>query len=191
MKNGTTHIFGGHVSIAGGYAEALPRAKALGGNALQMFSTSPRGWHYAHVGKEEAERFKREAKALGVAAAYFHASYLLNLADDGPNGRRSVEALIAELTVAEALGVKGSIIHLGSFKEEKAKKESLMPTLFENGKKAPQYVKHPRYDLLISNIKSVLQKSPSRTLFIIENMGMRMIGRDLAVVGAIFKDVND
>ncbi|MDO8620397.1 MAG: deoxyribonuclease IV [bacterium] len=186
------HIFGGHVSIAGGYKEALPRVHAIGGNALQMFSGSPRGWNLPKVAPAEAEVFRAEAKKLGIIVAYFHASYLVNLADDGPNGKHSVDALVAELTVAEALGVRGSIIHLGSFKEEKIKAEALMPTLFGGGKDSmPAYEKHPKYALLISNIKAVLKKSPKNTFFIIEDMGMRKIGRSLDEIANIVKDVDD
>lgn len=184
------------MSIAGGYKEALPRAVALGGNALQMFSGSPRGWNYAKVTKEQAAEFKVEAKKLGIETSYFHASYLINLADDGPNGKHSIEALVAELTVAEALGVRGSIIHLGSFKEgreKEAKSEKLkVKSLFESEKEShPAYVKHERYPLLISNIKTVLKKAPKNTLFIIEDMGMRKIGRSLDEIASIVKDVDD
>ena len=184
------------MSIAGGYKEALLRAKALGGNTLQMFSGSPRGWNYAKVTKEQAEEFRAEAKKLGIVASYFHASYLINLADDGPNGKHSVDALIAELSVAEALGVRGSIIHLGSFKEgrqKEVKSEKLkVKSLFESEKEShPAYVKHERYPLLISNIKAVLKKAPKNILFIIEDMGMRKIGRSLDEIACIIKDVHD
>lgn len=188
------HVLGGHVSIAGGYREALPRAKALGGNALQMFSTSPRGWHFARVTKEEAGTFKTEAKRLGIIACYFHASYLINLADDGPNGKHSVEALIAEMTVAEALVVRGSIIHLGSFKEGHTKsapaRSSQNLFTLRQHESAHTNERNPKYDLLISNINAVLKKAPKDTLFIIENMGMRKIGRDLAEIAQIMSDVN-
>ncbi len=183
-------LLGGHVSIAGGYKEAPARATAIGGNALQMFSGSPRGWNIPHVTKEQAEEFKAEAKKLGIVAAYFHASYLVNLADDGPNGEHSVEALIAELQVAEALGVRGSIIHLGSFKEERPKKESLTGGLFTK-ESLPAYTKNAKYPLLISNIKAILKKAPKDTLFIIEDMGMWKIGRSLDEIASIVKDVND
>ncbi len=190
-----THLFGGHVSIAGGYKEALPRAVALGGNALQMFSGSPRGWNFAKVTKKDAEEFKTEAQRLGIKTAYFHASYLINLADDGPNGKHSVDALIAELTVAEALGVRGSIIHLGSFKEGRERENPSTPKTavlpLGKGEGKSTYVKHPRYDLLIENIKKVLEKTPKETLFIIEDMGMRKIGRSLEEVANIIKDVNN
>ncbi len=185
------YTLGGHVSIAGGYKEALPRAKALGGNAVQMFSGSPRGWNFAKTTPADAKAFREEAKKLGIEAAYFHASYLINLADDGPNGKHSVDALIAELTVAEALGVRGSIIHLGSFKDVKKDAKDLLPTLFNNKESMPAYEKHPKYDLLISNIKAVLKKSPKNVLFIIEDMGMRKIGRSLDEISSIVKDVDD
>lgn len=202
-----THIFGGHVSIAGGYREALSRAKVLGGNTLQMFSASPRGWNLPKVTPTEASVYREEAKKLGIETAYFHASYLINLADDGPNGKRSVEALIAELSVAEALGVRGSIIHLGSFKDardkqyrisnlesrkketnEKAQTESLFGF---NKNNLPAHEKHPKYEILISHIRTILKRTPAKTLFIIENMGMRKIGRDLGEIAAIINDVKD
>lgn len=184
-------LIGGHVSIAGGFKEAPARAVAIGGNALQMFSGSPRGWNFAKTTPEDAKAFREEAKRLGIEACYFHASYLVNLADDGPNGKHSVDALIAELTVAEALGVWGSIIHLGSFKEEKKEAKELMPNLFDLKANKPAYEKHERYDLLISNIKAVLKKSPKDTFFIIEDMGMRKIGRSLDEIAQIVKDVDD
>ncbi len=189
MKNQL--LVGGHVSIAGGYKEALPRAAAIGGNALQMFSGSPRGWNFAKTTPEDAKAFREEAKKLGIESCYFHASYLVNLADDGPNGKHSVDALIAELEVAEQLGVWGSIIHLGSFKEEKKDAKDLMPNLFDVKASSPTYVKHERYDLLISNIKAVLKKAPKDVHFIIEDMGMRKIGRSLDEIAQIVKDVND
>jgi deoxyribonuclease-4 len=180
---------GGHVSIAGGYKEALPRAKAIGGNALQMFSGSPRGWNFAKTTPEEAKEFRARAKELGIEACYFHASYLVNLADDGRNGNVSVQGLIAELNVASALGVRGSIIHLGSFKENQNAKSKMQDLFGEKEKK--EYVKNEKYPTLIKNIQAVLKKMPKDVLFIIEDMGMRKIGRSLDEIASIIKDVND
>ena len=184
-------ILGAHVSIAGGFKEAPARASIIGANAVQMFSGSPRGWNFASATKEQADEYKEEVKKHGIKTSYFHASYLINLADDGRNGNHSVEALIAELTVAEKLGVAGSIIHLGSFKEEKKKAEELMPTLLGGGGATSSYVKHERYPLLISNIKAILKKAPKDVRFIIEDMGMRKIGRSLDEIAEIIKDVPD
>src|SRR3989344_2127890 len=111
MPTHTTYLLGGHVSIAGGYKEALPRAHAIGGNALQMFSGSPRGWNLPKVAPAEAGGFRAEAKKLGIVASYFHASCVENLGDDGPTGKHPFEALAGDLPGGEALGVGGSIIH--------------------------------------------------------------------------------
>ncbi|PIQ68415.1 MAG: hypothetical protein COV91_04215 [Candidatus Taylorbacteria bacterium CG11_big_fil_rev_8_21_14_0_20_46_11] len=209
MKSGTL-IIGAHVSIAGGFKEAPARAASIGANAVQMFSGSPRGWNFASATKEQAEEYKAEVKKHGIKASYFHASYLINLADDGPNGKHSVDALIAELSVAEKLGVKGSIIHLGSFKEgrpkenqkSKIKNQDLFapttpprrlgtPPQAGGEEENATYVKHERYPLLISNIKAVLKKAPKDIFFIIEDMGMRKIGRSLDEIAEIIKDVPD
>ena len=53
------------------------------------------------------------------------------------------------------------------------------------------YVKHERYPLLISNIKAVLKKAPKDVHFIIEDMGMRKIGRSLDEIAQIVRDVDD
>ncbi|MDO8564947.1 MAG: deoxyribonuclease IV [bacterium] len=184
---------GAHMSIAGGFAEALSRVHAIGGTSVQMFSGSPRGWSKPQASKEQAEEFQKRAKAFGMLSSYFHASYLINLADDGYIGTQSVSTLIAELTAASVLGVKGSIIHLGSFKDaEKVKSSKLkVPSLFESKKESmPAYVKHPKYELLIKNIKDILEKTPENTFFIIENAGTRKIGRTLEEIASIVSNVN-
>lgn len=170
MKQSRT--IGAHLSISDGFEEALSRTAAIGGSALQMFSASPRAWSEARVGEGEAAVFRRKAQELGIFPMYFHASYLVNLADPGRVGERSVASLIAELRVAKLLGVRGSIVHLGSFKDGDEREG-----------------KHPNYPILIRNIKKVLAEAPAETLLIIENAGMRKIGRRLEEIGQIIKDV--
>ena len=208
-------LLGGHVSIAGGFALAPERADAIGANCLQMFSGSPRGWNLPRVTEADAAAYKEAAKKHGIEAAYFHASYLVNLADDGFIGDRSVDTLIAELKVASALGVRGSIIHLGSFKDaaHEEKQSSKLEALrkkknpsppdtavlpFTKGESQtierdslPAYEKHPKYDLLIRNIKTVLKNAPKDALFIIEGMGTRKIGRQIQEIGNIVRDIQD
>lgn len=189
---------GGHVSIAGGIALAPERAAKIGGNALQMFSASPRGWNLPHVAPAEAEDYKNAAKRHRIGVAYFHASYLINLADDGFIGDRSVDTLIAELRAAEELGVRGSIVHLGSFKDERKNQKSKLTNqegLFvakqETNEELPASWEHPKRNILIRNINAVLKNSPENTFFIIEGMGTRKIGRTLDEIGNIFRDVRN
>ena len=161
---------GAHQSIAGGYAQALQRIKNIGGNCLQIFSSSPRGWNFAKVGEEEIKQFKTLKSRLLIDPVYFHASYLINLADDGQIGHMSKMSLITELNLASKLNIKGSIIHLGSYKKE---------------------VSSIKYLVLIKNIKEILDKTPKESLFIIENAGNRKIGQTLEEISLIVKDLND
>ncbi len=172
MKKSSHRFFGAHLSTAGGMEKALEKIVTIGGNCLQIFSTSPRGWNTAKVSAESAKKFIEKKKELRIDPIYFHASYLINLADKGSTGHLSKRSLIAELVVAKELGVKGSIVHLGSFKAENA-----------------DGTDHPFYPTLIKNIKEVLARTPKETFFMIENAGNRKIGRSLNQIASIIKDV--
>lgn len=170
------HTLGAHLSIAGGHAKALHSIIEKGGNALQIFSASPRGWNLVKLEDETIENFVKEAKKLNISPIYFHASYLLNMADDGRIGQLSRQLLVHELKLAVKMGVKGSIIHLGSFKSENP--------FDENNP-------HENYSILIKNCQEVLEKIPSESLFIIENAGNKKICQSLDELARIVKDLND
>lgn len=166
-------ILGGHVSIAGGYVEALKRAAAIGGNTLQMFSGNPRSFAGPAVLSDAAvAEFKKRAAELGISPVYFHAPYLVNLASEEPTGDLSVKLLIAELSTAAHLGVCGSIVHLGSFK------------------KAEGEEKERQYKLLIKRLKTILAGASGDSVFIIENAGTRKIGKTLEEISEIVSTVN-
>jgi apurinic endonuclease APN1 len=161
-------LIGAHVSTAGGYSEALRRLAAMGGNVLQMFSSSPRNWRPNMVTDEAVKNFKKLREELGIRRAYFHASYLVNLANPEMIGSASKTFLINELNLAGRLGVSGSIIHVGSFKKET-----------------------PDYGILKKRIGEILAATPKETLFIIENSGNRKIGLTLDEIGRIMEEVED
>src|SRR3990167_7492158 len=127
---------GAHQSIAGGYTQALERINNIGGNCLQIFSSSPRGWNFAKVNEQQISQFLNLKSQLNIDPIYFHATYLINLADDSRIGHMSKMSLIAEMNLAPKLGVRGSIIHLGSYKKE---------------------VSSIKYLVLIKNIKEILE----------------------------------
>ena len=170
---------GAHQSISGGYPRALERINKIGGNCLQIFSSSPRGWNFAKPGKEEIKQFIELKNRLKIDPVYFHASYLINLADDGRIGHISKLSLITELNLAPKLNIKGSIVHLGSYRE---KKPTSNLQLFDI---------NPKYKILIDNIKEILRKTPEESFFIIENAGNRKIGQTLEEISQIVKDVNN
>lgn len=161
-------ILGAHLSIAGGHAQALQRAVNIGCNALQVFLVSPKGWNFARMSDEEIDLFRTKKKELEIDPVYFHASYLVNFADTNRIGPLSVQLITHELKIASRMGIRGSIIHLGSYKT--------------NGNGQTH---------LCENIKKVLDKIPEDVTFIIENAGNRKIGLKIEEIGDIIKTVND
>lgn len=166
---------GAHLSTSKGFVTALENIVNKGGNALQIFSTSPRIWRPANVAEDIAASFLKKKEELGIEHVFFHASYLINLADDGKTGAISRKSLIAELTLQPRMGVNGSVVHLGSFKD----KESHFDGLFE----------HERFPTLISNIKEILAETPEESIFIIENSASRKIGRTIEEIAQIMNAV--
>ncbi|MEK7633999.1 MAG: deoxyribonuclease IV [Patescibacteria group bacterium] len=166
---------GAHQSISGGYPEALKRINNIGGNCLQIFSSSPRGWNFAKPSKDEIKQFIILNSKFSINPIYFHATYLINLADDSRIGHMSKLSLISEMNLAPKFGIKGSIIHLGSFKNY------LIDDRMQDNK----------YKVLINNIKEILDKTPKDSLFIIENSGNRKIGQTLEEISQIVKDVDN
>ena len=161
---------GAHISIAGGYTQALKKAVKIGANTMQIFSSSPRGWNMAKPSQEEKEIFIKKAEELNISPTYFHASYLINLADNQRTGEMSKKILINELKLAPQMKVKGSIIHLGSFKGKKDNK---------------------RFTQFIKNIEFVLKHIPENVIFIAENSAVRKIGRDLKELAQIVSNLKD
>lgn len=149
---------GAHVSIAGGFDKTEERAVAIGCNCLQIFSSSPRGWDLPNPNIN----FK-----FNLNPVYFHATYLINLANAEEIGEKSKKLLIAELNLAGKLGIKGSIIHLGSFKNDND------------------------FQILINNIREILDNTSAESLFIIENSGNKKIGQKMEEIEQILNKINN
>lgn len=108
-------LFGAHVSSAGGISNAIDRAEALGCDAVQVFTQSPRMWRPTVHAPEQVERFRARRVEVGIGAVVCHALYLVNLASPDRTIRaRSVAAMEATLATAAAIGAEGVIFHVGS-----------------------------------------------------------------------------
>ncbi len=169
-------LIGAHQSIAGGYEKALERITAIGGNCLQIFSASPRSWNFVKLSEEASNTWYSAQKRLSIHPVYFHASYLINLAFDGKLGQLSRNNLIHELNIASRLEIKGSIVHLGSFKND-------IPTTANNER-------GESHKILVNNISEILEKTPDSTVFIIENAATNKIGKNLQEISHIIKTVS-
>lgn len=165
---------GAHVSIVGGFTKALEKLHSMGGNCMQVFSSSPRTWSSPVISDEQIHDFLKIKSSFRISPVYFHAPYLVNLASSGITAKQSKQALIAEFQLAEKMEIKGSIMHLGSFGQSNGEAEST-----------------GSYDLLIQNIRDILAATPETTLFIIENSATKKIGMTLDEISKIIQDVND
>jgi deoxyribonuclease IV len=108
-------LFGAHVSAAGGIANAIDRIEEIGGDAVQVFTQSPRMWKPTAHGAEELERFRVRRAEVGVGHVSCHALYLVNLASADPEIRgKSVAALRATMDTARAIEADAVVFHVGS-----------------------------------------------------------------------------
>jgi len=116
-----TDLLGAHVSIAGGTAEAPPRARAIAATAMQIFTKQANRWAERSVEDEEAQGFRTGLDQTDVRATCAHDSYLINLASPDPTLRaRSLESFVRELERCEALGLHYLVSHPGNFMDDRA-----------------------------------------------------------------------
>jgi deoxyribonuclease-4 len=108
-------LFGAHVSSSGGISKAIDRAEAMGCDAVQVFTQSPRMWRPTSHAPAEVARFRARREEAGIGAVVCHALYLVNLASPDPvvHGK-SLAAMRASLEAATALGIDAVIFHVGS-----------------------------------------------------------------------------
>ncbi len=106
---------GAHVSSSGGIHTAIDRIEAIGGEAVQIFTQSPRTWRPTNHDPANFERFKERRAEAGIGAVVCHALYLLNLASpDDDLYSKSVEALKNTVDVACAIEADAVVFHVGS-----------------------------------------------------------------------------
>jgi deoxyribonuclease-4 len=106
---------GAHLSAAGGLDKAVDRAEAVGADALQVFTQSPRTWRPTNHDPASLDRFRERRAEVGLAGVLCHALYLCNFAaPDDDVYEKSVAALRNTMQVARAIGADGVVFHVGS-----------------------------------------------------------------------------
>jgi deoxyribonuclease-4 len=119
-------LFGAHLSIAGGFYKAALAAQAYGMDTVQVFTGSPQTWPVRpapqkdqwiarSLAEDDIDRFRAAVRQARLKTVVAHDSYLINVASPEPTlYRRSLEALVVELTHAERLGLHYLVMHPGS-----------------------------------------------------------------------------
>jgi len=106
---------GAHVSVSGGIHTAIDRAEAIGCDAVQVFTQSPRMWRPTEHTPEEVKLFRRRRRQARVKAVSCHALYLVNLASrDATVRENSLTALRATMETADRIGAEAVVFHVGS-----------------------------------------------------------------------------
>jgi deoxyribonuclease-4 len=112
-----TSRIGVHLGTAGGASNAVERAREIGANTFQIFSSSPRMWRAPRVDPKQAERMKALRAALDVGPLVIHTSYLVNVCSQSDEVReKSVGAFRGEIERALAFGAEYLVLHPGSWK---------------------------------------------------------------------------
>jgi deoxyribonuclease-4 len=108
------HI-GAHVSTSGGIHTAIDRIEAIGGDAVQVFTQSPRTWRPTNHDPANFERFKERRRELGLQGVLCHALYLVNLASPKDDlYEKSIASLQNTVDVACAIEADAVVFHVGS-----------------------------------------------------------------------------
>lgn len=132
-------LLGAHLSIAGGYEQALIKGEQIGCTALQIFTKSNRQWASKPITAQQALLFKETQKRSSCQIVLAHASYLINIgSSDNALKQKSIVALQDELGRCSMLGIPFLVLHPGVSKQSESAEESL----FNAGQTLSYVLKH-------------------------------------------------
>jgi len=108
---------GVHLSTTGGVSNAIIRAREIGANTLQIFSSSPRMWRPAVIDPVQAARTHEFRARYDIGPLAIHTSYLLNVCSQTWEVReKSIVGLRGEIQRGLTLGADYLVLHPGSWK---------------------------------------------------------------------------
>lgn len=106
-----------HLSTAGGVYRAAERARDVGANTFQIFSSSPRMWRPQALPPSHCEQMRRLRREYDCFPLVIHTSYLVNLCSQTELFRqKSIAAFRGEIERALALGAEYLVVHPGSWR---------------------------------------------------------------------------
>ncbi len=108
-------LLGAHVPTSGGLTTAAAHGRAIGAEAIQIFTRNQVQWKSRLVSPDEAAAFRASLEGSGVRMVVTHGSYLVNLASPKPDVlAKSRDAFLAEMERCHALGIPYLIFHPGA-----------------------------------------------------------------------------
>jgi deoxyribonuclease-4 len=144
-----SRLLGCHVSAAGGLHKSIENADVLGVNTIQIHACPPQQWNRSPFPEGVEERFLEAKKKSVVERVFFHAIYLINLANPDPDKfELSVNSLTYALNLMGRISGDGVIVHVGSNKDQPDAEEGLKRAAF--------------------GVNSVLENSPDNSMLLLE-----------------------
>lgn len=114
MKN-YTYLIGAHISVAGGFFNAIKNGTQIGCTAIQIFTKSNRQWKSKSIDRQDADLFIQAQKNSAIEIVMSHASYLINLGSITPGVQeKSYFALVDELNRCNILEIPFLVLHPGT-----------------------------------------------------------------------------
>ena len=95
---------GAHVSMAGGLVAAAQNVMDMGGNALQIFSGSPRSWARKPFDQSKADAFKSFCTEQHFGPTVIHALYLVTYCRSRRSYTKLINGIIFDLKFASQIG---------------------------------------------------------------------------------------
>ncbi|TWU21024.1 Endonuclease 4 [Novipirellula galeiformis] len=112
----TTHLFGSHVSVAGGLVKGVGRAVAVGCDVIQIFTKNNNQWAAKPLVPADVAAWKSALAESGIRHPIAHASYLINMATPKDElFQKSIDSLVMELERGNELELEGLVVHPGAF----------------------------------------------------------------------------
>jgi deoxyribonuclease-4 len=108
-------LVGAHVPVTGGLARAPENGRAIGADAIQIFTRNQMQWRARPLEQAEVDAFRASFAASGVRSVLVHGSYLVNLANPGASALQlSRDTFFAEMQRCHALGIPYLVFHPGA-----------------------------------------------------------------------------
>lgn len=150
-KNQKKPRIGAHVPTSGGMAKrSIDYAETIAAEAIQVFTSNPRGWAMPETNHDADALFREKAQALDLET-YVHAPFLINLGSPTEDTyKNSLASTAYSLKRGQEIGALGVVVHTGSaVKEEnvanawKQIKKGVMPILESLDDDAPFLLLEP------------------------------------------------
>ncbi len=148
-------IFGCHVSIKDGYLGAAMLANKKGASAFQFFPKNPRSLVVKEYDQMDALSCK-EYCDIHQLQSIIHTPYPTSLTPNEDKKNLTIQSIINDLSIADACGAIGVVIHFGS----------------------PIHTSDPlqSYHLMIDMLNSVLEQWQGQALILLENIAGGSMG---------------